>query len=71
MQNHLLQIFSLVAMEPPVSTSAEDVRDEKVKVLRSVPPIKMEDVVIGQYTKDPSGKVPGYLVPVRLFLIII
>ena len=62
MQNHLLQIFSLVAMEPPVSLNAEHVRDEKVKVLRSAQPIGLEDVVIGQYVKDPTGKEPGYLV---------
>jgi len=34
MQNHLMQILTLVAMEPPVSLDAEDLRDEKVKVLR-------------------------------------
>jgi len=61
MQNHLLQILALVAMEPPVSLSAEDVRDEKVKVLRSALPIKMENLVVGQYTKDESGKNEGYL----------
>lgn len=61
MQNHLLQILALVAMEPPVSLNAEDVRDEKVKVLRACSPIKLEDVVIGQYGKDPEGKKPGYL----------
>ena len=43
------QIFSLVAMEDPVSLSAEDVRDEKTKVLRATKPIQLEDVVIGQY----------------------
>eukprot|EP00731_Ephydatia_muelleri_P001953 Em0001g1953a len=49
MQNHLLQVLCLVAMEKPVSTSAEDIRDEKVKVLRSVPELKLGDVVLGQY----------------------
>ena len=34
MQNHLMQMLALVAMEPPVTMAAEDVRDEKVKVLR-------------------------------------
>ena len=38
MQNHLIQILALVAMEPPVSMRAEDVRDEKAKVLKSYPP---------------------------------
>jgi len=58
-QNHLMQIMALVAMEPPVTLGAEDVRDEKVKVLRSVPPITLEDVVLGQYVSN--GKNPGYL----------
>ncbi|KAL1564270.1 Glucose-6-phosphate 1-dehydrogenase, cytoplasmic isoform [Salvia divinorum] len=48
-QNHLLQIFCLVAMEKPVSTKPEHIRDEKVKVLQSVNPIRDEDVVLGQY----------------------
>ncbi|KAF9340678.1 Glucose-6-phosphate 1-dehydrogenase [Linnemannia elongata] len=61
MQNHLLQILSLVAMEPPVSLSAEDVRDEKVKVLRFIPPIVKENVLLGQYGKSEDGKEPGYL----------
>ncbi|XP_013655175.2 glucose-6-phosphate 1-dehydrogenase 3, chloroplastic-like [Brassica napus] len=49
MQNHLLQILALFAMETPVSLDAEDIRNEKVKVLRSMRPIQLEDVVIGQY----------------------
>jgi glucose-6-phosphate 1-dehydrogenase len=61
MQNHLLQILSLVAMEEPVSLSAEDVRDEKVKVLRACKAIDIQDLVIGQYTKDASGTKEGYL----------
>jgi len=61
MQNHLLQILSLVAMEEPVSLSAEDVRDEKVKVLRACKAIELNDLVIGQYTRDASGKKEGYL----------
>eukprot|EP00753_Platysulcus_tardus_P012100 PLAT3339.2.p1 GENE.PLAT3339.2~~PLAT3339.2.p1 ORF type:complete len:528 (+),score=280.84 PLAT3339.2:25-1584(+) len=60
MQNHLLQILSLVAMEPPVSLSAEDVRDEKVKVLRAIPPLTLDDVVLGQYGPDETGDLPGY-----------
>jgi len=59
MQNHLMQLFALVAMEPPVSLLAEDVRDEKVKVLRAVPEISIKDIVVGQYISD--GKNPGYL----------
>jgi glucose-6-phosphate 1-dehydrogenase len=56
MQNHLLQILCLVAMEKPASTSPDDIRDEKVKVLKSTPPIVMEDVVLGQYVGDPNAK---------------
>ncbi|XP_077211896.1 glucose-6-phosphate 1-dehydrogenase, cytoplasmic isoform-like isoform X2 [Tasmannia lanceolata] len=48
-QNHLLQVLCLVAMEKPVSLKPEHIRDEKVKVLQSVLPIAMEDVVLGQY----------------------
>ncbi|KAL6507277.1 Glucose-6-phosphate 1-dehydrogenase, cytoplasmic isoform [Orobanche gracilis] len=48
-QNHLLQVLCLVAMEKPVSLKPEHIRDEKVKVLQSVVPIKAEEVVLGQY----------------------
>lgn len=61
MQNHLTQILSLVAMEPPVSLSAEDIRDEKVKLLRAILPIDLADIVIGQYGRDADGKHPAYL----------
>ncbi|KAG2320784.1 hypothetical protein Bca4012_056175 [Brassica carinata] len=62
MQNHLLQILALFAMETPVSLDAEDIRNEKVKVLRSMRPIQLEDVVIGQYKSTTKGGVtyPGY-----------
>ena len=49
MQNHLLQVLALFAMEQPVSMDAEDIRNEKVKLLRSIRPIAIDDVVIGQY----------------------
>ena len=49
-QNHLTQLLSLVAMEPPVSFDAEAIRDEKVKVLQSIRPLNPDDVVLGQYT---------------------
>ncbi|CAG8452918.1 3726_t:CDS:2 [Acaulospora colombiana] len=63
MQNHLLQILSIVAMERPVSLSSEDVRDEKVRVLRCIQPVTLQDVLLGQYTKseDESDPKPGYL----------
>ncbi|KAJ7700109.1 glucose-6-P dehydrogenase [Mycena rosella] len=59
LQNHLLQVLSILTMERPVSFSAEDIRDEKVKVLRSIPPIAREDTLLGQYVAA-NGK-PGYL----------
>ncbi|CAG7848600.1 Glucose-6-phosphate 1-dehydrogenase Short=G6PD [Serendipita indica DSM 11827] len=55
----LTQVLCILAMERPVSFSAEDIRDEKVKVLRSIPPIEKSDVLLGQYV-GANGK-PGYL----------
>ncbi|XP_009790032.1 glucose-6-phosphate 1-dehydrogenase, chloroplastic isoform X2 [Nicotiana sylvestris] len=62
MQNHLLQILALFAMETPVSLDAEDIRNEKVKVLRSMRPLQLDDVIIGQYKCHTKGDVtyPGY-----------
>ena len=48
-QNHMLQLLALVAMEPPTDFDATAVRDEKVKVLRALRPVEPEDTVIGQY----------------------
>ena len=48
-QNHLLQLLALVAMEPPSSPTAKALRDEKVKVLEAARPIASDDVVLGQY----------------------
>ncbi|KAF9534310.1 glucose-6-P dehydrogenase [Crepidotus variabilis] len=59
LQNHLLQVLSILTMERPVSFAAEDIRDEKVKVLRAIPPIEREDTLLGQYVAA-NGK-PGYL----------
>lgn len=56
MQNHLLQILCLVAMERPVSVHASDIRDEKVKVLKFIRPLDLDDVVLGQYTGNPDGQ---------------
>lgn len=56
MQNHLLQILCLVAMEKPVSSRAEDIRDEKVKVLKCMQSLTLDDVVLGQYIGDPNGE---------------
>lgn len=66
-QNHLLQLLSLVAMEPPVSFEADAVRSEKVKVLRAVHPFSTRDVALnsvrGQYEAGvvDGQEVPGYL----------
>jgi glucose-6-phosphate 1-dehydrogenase len=59
LQNHLLQVLSILTMERPVSFSAEDIRDEKVKVLRAIPVIEQSDTLLGQYVAA-NGK-PGYL----------
>lgn len=60
MQNHLLQVLTLLAMERPISFSAEDIRDEKVRVLRGMPAIEPKNVIIGQYGKSLNGDKPGY-----------
>jgi glucose-6-phosphate 1-dehydrogenase len=66
-QNHLLQMLCIVAMEMPISLEADDVRDEKVKVLRSLRKMDLEsvrrDTVRGQYSVGVADgeRVPGYL----------
>jgi glucose-6-phosphate 1-dehydrogenase len=55
-QNHLSQLLTLTAMEVPVAFEADAIRYEKAKVLRSLNPIRPEDVVVGQYTR---GRVDG------------
>mmetsp|Transcript_10674 Transcript_10674/g.12478 ORF Transcript_10674/g.12478 Transcript_10674/m.12478 type:complete len:621 (-) Transcript_10674:1748-3610(-) len=62
-QNHLLQTLALFAMEPPVSLDAEDVRNEKVKLLKSMRIPSVEDVAVGQYKRVMTRGVeyPGYL----------
>lgn len=66
-QNHLLQILSLIAMEPPTTLDADSIRDEKLKVLKALRPINASNVsqktVRGQYSSGfVAGKeVPGYL----------
>ena len=65
-ENHLMQLLCLTAMEPPISLSADAVRDEKVKVLRSLRPMERrvvsESVVRGQYGRGyvRADEVPGY-----------
>lgn len=59
-QNHLLQVLTLVAMEPPVRLEADSIRDEKVKVLRSIYPVTRNAVTRGRYE---AGEVDGVPVP--------
>jgi glucose-6-phosphate 1-dehydrogenase len=48
-QNHLLQVVGFLAMEPPLTTYPEAIRDEQVKVFRAIPPLSAEDLVRGQF----------------------
>jgi glucose-6-phosphate 1-dehydrogenase len=65
-QNHMLQMLSMVAMEPPISFDADRVRDEKVKLMRSIRPFDMDNIdrsiVRGQYVSAviDGAVVPGY-----------
>src|SRR5690606_30997634 len=66
-QNHLLQLLRMVAMEPPAAMEADALRDEKLKVLRSLRPVSNDDAaqvtVRGQYRAGASNgcAVPGYV----------
>ncbi|CAG2131064.1 Glucose-6-phosphate 1-dehydrogenase [Cupriavidus campinensis] len=66
-QNHLLQLLCMVAMEPPASLSEDAIRDEKIKILKALRPIQPQDVaektVRGQYRAGAVGgkPVPGYI----------
>ncbi len=67
-QNHLLQVVTLLAMEPPVAADADALRDEKVKVLRAMCPLDADHVVRGQYVGyrdepgvDPASEVETYV----------
>jgi glucose-6-phosphate 1-dehydrogenase len=48
-QNHLFQVLANLAMEPPVRTDSESIRDEKVKVLKAIPPLEPAQLVRGQF----------------------
>jgi hypothetical protein len=54
-----VQILALIAMEKPVSGNADDIRDEKVKVIRCIKPVEVEDTVLAQYSA--ANDKPGYL----------
>ncbi len=57
-QNHLMQLLCLIAMEPPSKFEPDAVRDEKLKVIRALDPLQPEEIVRGQYAA--SGKDPDY-----------
>jgi glucose-6-phosphate 1-dehydrogenase len=59
-QNHLFQVLANLAMEPPPRTDSESIRDEKVKVLKAIPPLKAEDLVRGQFRgyRNEKGVAP-------------
>lgn len=57
-QNHLMQLLCLIAMEPPSRFDPDAVRDEKLKVIRALDPVDPKDIVRGQYTGN--GTNPGY-----------
>ena len=56
-QNHMLQVIAFLAMEPPTMTYGESLRDERVKVLRMIPPLQPADVIRGQFQgyRDEEG----------------
>ncbi|NRA98753.1 MAG: glucose-6-phosphate dehydrogenase [Rhodobacteraceae bacterium] len=58
-QNHLMQLLCLIAMEPPSQFESDSVRDEKLKVIRALQPVSDEEIVRGQY--QPSGNQAGYV----------
>jgi len=57
-QNHLMQLLCLIAMEPPSQFDASAVRDEKLKVIRALEPVEAHHIVRGQYDATPD--LPGY-----------
>src|SRR5215467_1795543 len=60
-QNHLFQVLANLTMEPPVRTDSASMRDEKVKVLRAIPPLEPRNVVRGQFRgyRDENGVAPN------------
>ena len=72
-QNHMMQLLCLIAMEPPYHFDPDAVRDEKLKVIRALEPVKPEDIVRGQYlagngegsyvehSEDPASKTESYI----------
>ncbi|MGV1786904.1 MULTISPECIES: glucose-6-phosphate dehydrogenase [Agrobacterium] len=60
-QNHLINVLLLLAMEPPATSASDDLVDEKVQILKAMPPLSLEDVVRGQFDGylDEPGVAPG------------
>src|SRR5258708_34036149 len=58
-QNHLFQVLANLAMEPPPRTDSESIRDEKVKVLKAIPPLESKNVVRGQFRGYRNEKGPA------------
>lgn len=61
MQNHLLEMVALTAMESPRDLQSTNIRNEKVNLLRLIKPVMLDDMVLGQYEGDPGKGKPGYL----------
>jgi glucose-6-phosphate 1-dehydrogenase len=62
MQNHLLQILALTAMEPPAALDSHAVRNAKVALLSAMPPLAPENLIVGQYVAAPGATAgPGYV----------
>ena len=61
LQNHLLQVLTMLTMEPPTSMNSEDMQNEKIKVLSAIRDIKLDDVVRGQFVGylDEEGVAPN------------
>ncbi len=72
-QNHMMQLLCLIAMEPPYHFDPDAVRDEKLKVIRALEPVRPQDIVRGQYlaaggeggyvehSEDPASKTESYI----------
>lgn len=60
MPNHMLSLLTLVAMEPPVSLAAEDVRTQKAQVLAAIAPVSPHKAARGQYAESPDGRLAAY-----------
>jgi glucose-6-phosphate 1-dehydrogenase len=60
LQNHLLQVMALLAMEPPAASSPEGLRDEKAQLLGAIPPLACDDLIRGQFRgyRDEDGVAP-------------